>query len=178
MWPTSTPDGTPSNSWTNCCTSSGGSQDAPSRTSISVAGKSSGCTDFNASTFSRKRGSVTDAASAATSFSRTLPERYWSSVSHRLVCGIEKNHAFQVGQKFLYRLVEQTGHVVEVHAAFLIQARRATLPWACRPIRPAAGGESCVRGRWRLWPPAWFPRRNSPAKAAAADRGRRRRRAD
>ena len=46
MWPTSTPDGTPSNPWTKSCTSEGGNQDAPSRTSISVAGKTAGCTDF------------------------------------------------------------------------------------------------------------------------------------
>ena len=39
MWPISTPDGMLSNSLVNCCTSSGGNQDAPSRTSISVAGK-------------------------------------------------------------------------------------------------------------------------------------------
>ena len=70
----------------------------PSRTSISVAGKSCGCTDFNASTFSRKRGSPTLAASAATSFSRTLPERYWSSVSHCLFCGLRKIIPFKSGK--------------------------------------------------------------------------------
>ena len=58
---------------------------------------------------------------------------------------IAENEPLQVGQEFFDRLVQQARHVVEVNAAALIQASRATLPWACRRIPPAAGGGSSVR---------------------------------
>jgi len=40
---------------------------------------------------------------------------------------IQEDHAFQVGQEFLRRLVEQRRHVVEVHAATLVQGHEQRL---------------------------------------------------
>jgi len=40
---------------------------------------------------------------------------------------IQEDHAFQVGQEFLRRLIEQRRHVVEVHAATLVQGHEQRL---------------------------------------------------
>ena len=86
-----------------------------------MAGKSAGCTDFNASTFSRKRG-IGDAGGIG-------GDKFFADIAGKvLVFGfpllglrIKKNHALQVGQKLLCRTGQQGSHVVQIHPAFFIQ---------------------------------------------------------
>ena len=42
---------------------------------------------------------------------------------------IQKNDPFQVGQEFLDRLVQEAGHVVELHAAVFVQGDEQRLFW-------------------------------------------------
>ena len=75
--------GVPKNSNTNCSTISGGSQVAPSRTEISLAVRSFGCTFWSASTLILySSGESCADFFAQTSFSRTLPERYSSAIRY------------------------------------------------------------------------------------------------
>ena len=59
--------------------SSGGIHVAPSRTLISDALRSLGCTRFNASTFGRYNSEFSAASIASFSFSLTFPDKYSSS---------------------------------------------------------------------------------------------------
>lgn len=146
-------------------TSSDGNQADPRRTSISVAAKSAGCTDFSASTFSAKRGSVSAAASATASFSRTLPERYWSSVSHSFVCGLRKISPFKSGRNSstgLFSKPAMRSRSTPPHSFKLTSSASLGVPtdWhhggpssRARSERRTAGGYGFLAGRDRA--PRW-----------------------
>jgi hypothetical protein len=87
--------------------------------------------------------------------------------------GIEEDGAFEVGDKFGRRAMEQVGHEVQIHAAALVERdqqrfrRRADLRHGTLSLDGALAKDGGLGGA------AGLGDRNAPMTAATADRGRR-----